>query len=338
MAWRSGARLVVVFLLLVASAGGFALWAWRDWTTPGPLPEKRTIVLPRGSGAVDIARTLGAEGVLAHPSIFLLDAEVTGDVHRLKAGEYEFEAAITPEGVADLLASGKTVRHRLTIPEGLTSAEIVAIVNAIPELEGGPESVPAEGSLMPETYFFSLGDKRSAMIERMERAFSRAVAELWTERGADLPFAKPEDAVILASIVEKETGRDEERPHVAGVYINRMRLGMRLQADPTVIYAITRGKAPLDRPLAHDDLGIDSPYNTYAVKGLPPTPIANPGLAALKAALHPLKMDDLYFVADGTGKHVFAKTLAEQNQHINELRRAQSQAAAPPSPPATPAR
>ncbi|HKX11125.1 MAG TPA: endolytic transglycosylase MltG [Stellaceae bacterium] len=338
MAWRSGARLISALLLLVVSAGSFTLWAWRDWTTPGPLPEKRIIVLPRGSGAVDVARTLGAEGVLAHPSIFLLDAAVTGDVHRLKAGEYEFEAAITPEGVADLLASGKTVRHRLTIPEGLTSAEIVAIVNATPELEGNPEPVPTEGSLMPETYFFALGDKRSAMVERMERAFSRAVAELWTERGADLPFAKPEDAVILASIVEKETGRDEERPHVAGVYVNRMRLGMRLQADPTVIYAITHGKAPLDRPLGHDDLGIDSPYNTYAVKGLPPTPIANPGLAALKAVLHPLKMDDLYFVADGTGKHVFAKTLAEQNQHINDLRRAQSQAAAPANPQAAPAR
>jgi UPF0755 protein len=332
MAWRSGARLVPALLLLTASVGSFGLWAWRDWTAPGPLPEKRTVVLARGSGATDIARTLGAEGVLAHPLLFLLDAEVTGDVHRLKAGEYEFEAAISPEGVAELLASGKTVRHRLTIPEGLTSAEIVAIVNGIPELDGGPEPVPAEGSLMPETYFFSLGDKRSGMIERMQRSFSRTVAELWTERGADLPFAKPEDAVTLASIVEKETGRDEERPHVAGVYVNRIRLGMRLQADPTVIYAITRGKHPLDRPLGHDDLGVDSPYNTYLVKGLPPTPIANPGLAALKAALHPLKVDDLYFVADGTGKHVFAKTLAEQNQHVADLRRAQSQAAAPASP------
>ena len=334
MAWRSGARLVPALLLLAASVGSFALWAWRDWTTPGPLPEKRTIVLPRGSGAVDIARTLGAEGVLAHPMLFLLDGEVTGDLHRLKAGEYEFDAAISPEGVAELLASGKTVRHRLTIPEGLTSAEIVAIVNGIPELEGGPEAVPPEGSLMPETYFFSLGDKRAQMIERMQRAFSHTVAELWAERGADLPFAQPQDAVTLASIVETETGRDEERPHVAGVYVNRLRLGMRLQADPTVIYALTHGQHPLDRPLGHDDLGVESPYNTYLVKGLPPTPIANPGLAALKAAFHPLKMDDLYFVADGTGKHVFAKTLAEQNQHVADLRRAQSQAAAPPSAPA----
>jgi peptidoglycan lytic transglycosylase G len=337
MAWRSGARLVPALLLLAASVGSFALWAWRDWTTPGPLPEKRTIVLSRGSSGVDIARALGAEGVLAHPMLFLLDAEATGDLHRLKAGEYEFDAAITPEGVAELLASGKTVRHRLTIPEGLTSAEIVAIVNGIPELEGGPVPVPAEGSLMPETYFFSLGDKRAAMIERMQRAFSRTVAELWAERGADLPFAKPADAVTLASIVEKETGRDEERPHVAGVYVNRLRLGMRLQADPTVIYALTHGQRPLDRPLGHDDLSVDSPYNTYLVKGLPPTPIANPGLAALKAAFHPLKMDDLYFVGDGTGRHVFAKTLAEQNQHVADLRRAQSQAAAPASAP-TPTR
>src|SRR5262249_41858289 len=195
MAWRSGARLVPAMLLLAASLGSYALWAWRDWTAPGPLPEKRTIVLARGSGAVDIARALGAEGVLAHPVLFLLAAQVTGDVHRLKAGEYEFEAAITPEGVAELLASGKTVRPPLTIPEGLTSAEIIAIVNGNPELEGGPEPVPPEGSLMPETYFFSLGDKRGAMVERMQRAFSRLVAELWAERGADLPFARPEDPV-----------------------------------------------------------------------------------------------------------------------------------------------
>jgi UPF0755 protein len=338
MTWPSKARLVPALLLLAASVASFALWAWRDWTAPGPLPEKRTVVLARGSGAVEIARALGAQGVLAHPWLFLLDAEATGDLHRLKAGEYEFDAAITPEGVAGLLASGKTVRHRLTVPEGLTSAEIVALVNGTPELEGGPEPVPAEGSLLPETYFFSLGDKRAQLVERMERAFSKTVAELWAERGADLPFASPEEAVTLASIVEKETGRDEERPRIAGVYINRIRLGMRLQADPTVIYALTHGRRPLDRPLGHDDLGVDSPYNTYLVKGLPPAPIANPGVAALRAVLHPLKVDELYFVADGTGKHVFAKTLAEQNQHITDLRRAQTQAAVPAtsSQPASP--
>ena len=338
MTWPSRARLVPALLLVAASLGSFTLWAWRDWTTPGPLAEKRTIVLARGSGAVEITRALGSEGVLAHPWLFLLSAEVTGDVHRLKAGEYEFDAAISPEGVAELLASGKTVRHRLTIPEGLTSAQIVAIVNAMPELEGGPEPVPGEGTLLPETYFFSLSDKRAGIVERMHRGFAKALAELWAERGSDLPFAKPEEAVALASIVEKETGREEERPHIAGVYINRLRLGMRLQADPTVIYALTHGRGPLERTLGHDDLGVDSPYNTYTVKGLPPTPIANPGLASLRAVLHPLKVDDLYFVADGTGKHVFAKTLSEQNQHVADFRRAQSQAAVPTtsSQPAAP--
>jgi UPF0755 protein len=340
--WSTRARLALALLLLAASIASFTLWAWRDWVTPGPLPEKRTIVLARGAGAAEIARALAQEGVLAHSWLFLLSAEVTGQLHRLKAGEYEFDAAITPGGVADLLASGKTVRHRLTIPEGLTSAEIIAIVNGIPELEGGPEPTPAEGSLLPETYFFTLGDKRTALIERMERAFTRTLAELWAERSSDLPLTKPEEAVTLASIVEKETGREEERPRVAGVYVNRLRLGMRLQADPTVAYALTRGRRLLDRTLGHDDLSVDSPYNTYLVKGLPPTPIANPGLAALKAALHPLKVEDLYFVADGTGKHVFAKTLAEQNQHVAEFRRAQSQAAVPANSsqpaPAVPAR
>ncbi|MGE5203743.1 MAG: endolytic transglycosylase MltG [Acidobacteriota bacterium] len=319
-------RFVPALLLLAAALASFALWAWRDWISPGPLPESRIVVLPRGAGVVEIANVLEQNGVIGHRWLFVLGVVASGETHRLKAGEYEFAGAIAPEAAAALIASGKTVQHRFTVAEGLTSAEIVALIEATPILDGPIDRPPAEGTLLPQTYFYSLGDKRSAVIERMERAFQRTLAELWIARDPDLPLATPAQAVVLASIVEKETGRDDERAHVAAVFLNRLRQGMRLQADPTVVYALTNGKGPLDRPLAHEDLGVNSPYNTYLVKGLPPAPIANPGLASLKAVLHPDASVDLYFVADGTGKHVFSKTLAEHNQHVAELKRQQGQA------------
>ncbi len=338
MAWPSRARIVPALLLLAASFASLVLWVWCDWTSPGPLPETTTIVVPKG-GVIDITLALKRRGVISHNWVFLLGIVTTGESGRLKAGEYEFAAAITPGGVAELLASGKTVRHKFTVPEGLTSAEIVAVINGLPALDGAIDKPPPEGSLLPQTYFYSLGDKRSAVIERMERSMTRTLAEVWSGRGANLPLATPAEALTLASIVEKETGRDDERPHVAGVFLNRLRLGIRLQADPTVAYALTHGRAALDRPLGHEDLSIESPYNTYLMKGLPPTPISNPGLAALKAVMHPQSSEDLYFVAigDGTGRHVFAKTLAEHNEHVAELRRAQTQGT-PPAPTGTTAR
>src|SRR5581483_8049150 len=290
------ARTVPALLVLIAAIAGFGFWDWLDWNTPGPLAENKTIVLPRGAGTTEIARRLGEEGVLAHPWLFVAGAAATGDFLSLRAGEYEVQARSTPAAVAHLLSSGRTVQHRLTIPEGLTTAEIVAILNGTPGLEGSITRRPAEGRLLPETYFYALGDPRQGVLERMRNAQAKAVDELWAARAKDLPFEDPDEALVLASIVEKETGRDDERAHVAGVFLNRLRLGMRLQADPTVIYAITKGERTLDRPLGHDDLGIESPYNTYLVQGLPPTPIANPGLASIRAALRPLKTDDLYFV------------------------------------------
>ena len=240
----------------------------------------------------------------------------------LKAGEYQFTRGASAIEALETLAQGKTVKRRLTIPEGLTSAEVAALVRNAPGLDGNVSSVPANGSLLPDTYFYSYGDRRSELIERMRRAMVQTVKQLWDERAPDLKLSNPRDAIVLASIVEKETAREQERPRVAAVFLNRLRLGMPLQADPTVLYALAAETgAKLDRPLMHADLAINSPYNTYRVKGLPPEPIDNPSLASMRAATQPERTADLYFVADGRGGHVFAQTLADHNRNVALYRR-----------------
>ncbi|MGH7087566.1 MAG: endolytic transglycosylase MltG [Stellaceae bacterium] len=319
-------RLGAVLILLVAVLAAAAGFAWLDYDTPGPLAAAKAVVVPRTAGLHALAEILAESGVIAHPWLFMADTLASGEARALKAGEYEFAAAITPRGVARLLASGKVVQHRFTLPEGLTSAEAVALLEAAPALDGDVAAIPPEGSLLPDTYFYVLGTKRAALIRRMRGAMTRALDRAWAERAPGLPYRSPEQALIVASIVERETAVPAERARIAGVYVARLQRGMRLQADPTVIYALTDGgRHPLARPLDHADLAIDSPYNTYLVKGLPPGPIANPGLASIKAALAPADTGDLYFVADGTGSHVFARTLEEQNRNVAALRREQRQ-------------
>ncbi len=227
--------------------------------------------------------------------------------------------------VIGLLQSGRTVVRRLTVVEGMTTDQVLEQLRAAEGPVGTLDDHPPEGSLLPETYHFSYGDTRDAMLARMMRAMDKLLADLWPNRAADLPLETPRQAVTLASVVEKETGKPDERARMAGVFVNRLRRGMPLQSDPTVLYALTEGRSTLDRRLTRDDLTADSPYNTYRNKGLPPGPICNPGRDALVAALNPLPTDDLYFVADGEGGHFFAKTLKEHNRNVARFRRIQTE-------------
>ncbi|MEP3115741.1 endolytic transglycosylase MltG [Nisaea sp.] len=306
-------------LVILAIAGAVCCaWLYAQFTSPGPLPVSTAIVIPSGTGLEGIATSLKRAGAIRRDFVFVIGARVSRQARSLKAGEYMIPATSSPRQVMDILASGKTVVRRLTIPEGLTSSEVMARLDLAEGL-AGPAGRPDEGSLLPETYHFSYGDSREELVKRMQASMEVAVARLWDMRSPDLPIKTMEEAVILASIVERETGIARERGLVAGVFVNRLKRGMRLQSDPTVAYGIAPGG--LDRPLTRRDLKEPSPYNTYVIKGLPPTPIANPGIDAIRAVMNPVETDFLYFVADGSGGHAFARTLKEHNRNVRKWRR-----------------
>jgi UPF0755 protein len=316
---------LVTFVFLVACVfAGFYYWAKIKFDQPGPLTTSTVVVIPRGEGTSAIAERLQRDGVIADRRIFMTSVlyfKYFRGQGTLKAGEYEFPKYATMRQVLDTIVEGKSIEHKVTLAEGLTSYQIVQKLLAHPELKGEITEIPPEGSLLPDTYRFGRNDSRQDIIERMQAAQKKFLAKVWATRSEDLVVQTPEEAVILASIVEKETGRADERPMIAAVFQNRLRKNMRLQSDPTIIYGLVGGKGVLDGPIMLEDLDKETAYNTYKINGLPPTPIANPGRAAIEAVLRPAKRKDLYFVADGTGGHVFAPSLEEHNRNVFKWRK-----------------
>jgi len=313
--------LVLVGVAVVAGYAGYR-YVLEEFASPGPLSQPVTIVIPQGAGLASIAERLAEVGVIDDPLIFEAGVRLADRARALKAGEYLFPANVSPRAAMDLLTDGSVVARKVTVAEGLTTPRVLDIIRTTEGLTGAVTLSPGEGTLLPETYHFALDDNRDAIIRRMMTAMDETLAALWPDRAEGLPIDTPEQAVILASIVEKETGLPEERAHVAGVFVNRLRRGMRLQSDPTVIYGLDPS-GTLGRGLTRRDLETATPYNTYVILGLPPGPICNPGRDAIAAVLHPLETSHLYFVADGTGGHAFASTLAEHNRNVARWRRIQ---------------
>ena len=313
-------RAMLWLSLLLLIAAGAAFYGKQQYEAEGPLATEQVFTVERGMNARAVAKMLAAQGIIRSADIFTVAAYVTRDFRRIKAGEYLAPAGASMAMLMAIIVQGKEYTFRLTIPEGWTSQMAVERINANNVLGGSAVEVPAEGTLLPDTHTFRRGFDRQQLINNMTKAQKDLIAELWPKRAADLPIQTPQEAIILASIVEKETSVPAERPQVAAVFINRLRLGMRLQSDPTVIYGIVAGKGRLDRTISKADLRQETPYNTYRIKGLPPGPIANPGRDSIAAVLNPAVTEDLYFVADGTGGHAFSKTLDDHNANVKEWR------------------
>ncbi len=294
--------------------GGAAWFARIRYLGPGPSTAIQAVVIPRGTPA-QVGEALSAAGVISSVAEFRVAAVLTREAGPLHAGELMFPAQASLSDTLQVLRAGHTAQHRVTIPEGLTAAQVALLLDRTAGLTGDPV-VPPEGGILPETYDFDRGATRVSIAQRASSAMERALTEAWEGREADVSLNDPQQMLTLASIVERETARPEERAHIAGVFLNRLRHRMRLQSDPTVIYAATGGIGVSNHPISHADLELPNPYNTYTSPALPPGPIAGPGIASLRAVAHPLPTDDLYFVADGHGGHVFAATLEEHQRNV----------------------
>jgi UPF0755 protein len=316
-----GNAIITFVLIMMIATGAVYFYGRRTIEAPGPLQEDKIVNIPSRAGMTDIADVLQREGVIENNrwafigAVFALKAR-----SELKPGEYAFKEHASLRDVIGTIVEGKVVQHSVTIPEGLTSEQIVARLTDNDIFSGTVREIPREGTLLPETYKFPRGTTRDQVILRMQAAQKRVIAEIWEHRSPDLPVRSAEQLVTLASIVEKETGRADERSRVAAVFVNRLKQKIKLQSDPTIIYGLVGGKGTLGRPIKRSEITQPSPYNTYVIEGLPPGPISNPGRASLEAAANPARTRDLYFVADGTGGHAFTETYDQHQKNVAKLR------------------
>ncbi len=320
--------LTLFVAIAIAVVFGFSVLE-REVTAPGPLQTEKVVVIPRNTGTNEIADILRREGVITQPMLFETYALLNRRRGQLKAGEFQFKAGTSIESAIDTLVEGKAILHSITIPEGLTSEQIMSRLFDNDILTGEIAETPREGTVLPDTYKFERGMTRQQIVNAMQAAHRQALAQIWQRRSPELPVKTAQELVILASIVEKETGRADERTRVAGVFINRLMKRMKLQSDPTIVYGLVGGKGTLGRGIMRSEIESATPYNTYVIEGLPPGPIANPGRAALEAVANPSRTKDLYFVADGSGGHAFAETYDQHLRNVTRWRQLEKAKAAP---------
>jgi UPF0755 protein len=321
-----GNAIITILIILMIGAGTAYYYGRQLLDTPGPLQDDKIVNIPARAGKRDIADALLREGVInVNPWAFIGGVFALKASSDLKPGEYSFQKNASLRDVIGTIVEGKVVQHAVTIPEGLTSEQIVARLTDNDIFSGSVREIPREGTLLPETYKFPRGTTREQVIQRMQQTQKRVLAEIWERRNPDVLVKSPEQLITLASIIEKETGRADERSRVAAVFANRLRQKIKLQSDPTIIYGLVGGKGTLGRPIKRSEIQQPSPYNTYVIEGLPPGPIANPGRASLEAAANPARTRDLFFVADGTGGHAFTETYDQHQKNVVKLRALEKQ-------------